>query len=389
MPDQGSDKPPLLSRPQIVMPDSNSCAPTVLTFMFARRRQLLLLFFLLYLLPTILLPLNVAKQQPSPEAVVTHQSEVRSTNWTQPRLFLVYNHEIFVIFEDWVNPFLYALGMTLEVNKFSLRPNIQDRTTTLQTALKAGDTVLFLQSIEGMTKKKGVEYWLLNTEGPDKGFAKLALSRGIKRIIDYSSFNVERHTLVGAETSLWLPIIGSHLIRFHNVRDKLCMIGGANTPRRVQFVDDFNAIVHQRGKNVSIHSILGWGNLRNYDSQTCALVVNVASVENNHATPRLRLDTLWQLDVPIISETMSGNETLEYKGTVMFVPLSELPNSTLNLWELGLLEKYAGDASSTKRIEERVTVHESRLDQFQHVVQTVVLRAYNVHACPECLINVV
>jgi hypothetical protein len=296
--------------------------------------------------------------------------------WTLPRLFLVYDHTIFHFFEDWVNPLLYALGMTLDVIKFSVLPDRRIRTDTLQKSLKQGDTVLLLQRTHGLTQVAGVEYWFLNTEGPDKSFAEKAISQGFKRIIDYSTFNTYRHARAGAESSLWLPIINSHVITFHNVRDKLCMVGGADTARRKQFVADFNEVVQQRAQNISMEQVRGWGHLRNYVSQTCALVVNVASVDNNHATPRLRLDVLWQFDIPVISETMSGNETLEYEGTVRFFPLSELPNATLNLYELIMLDAYAGVASSSKRIEERSRIHESRLVQFEHVVQSVTLNAY-------------
>jgi len=147
--------------------------------------------------------------------------------WTLPRLFLVYDHTIFHFFEDWVNPLLYALGMTLDVIKFSVLPDRRIRTDTLQKSLKQGDTVLLLQRTHGLTQVAGVEYWFLNTEGPDKSFAEKAISQGFKRIIDYSTFNTYRHARAGAESSLWLPIINSHVITFHNVRDKLCMVGGA------------------------------------------------------------------------------------------------------------------------------------------------------------------
>lgn len=314
-------------------------------------------------------------------SVAQHNTSISSktcgkSRWTSPRCFLVYDHTIFHVFEDWVEPFLYSLGMTLEIIKLSVKPEHENLTTNIQLALNAGDTVLFLQSIHDIVRKNGVEYWFLNTEGPDKGFAEHAQSQGFKRIIDYSSFNVERHKLGGAETSLWLPIVGSHSITHRSVRDKLCIVGGVNTARREKFAEDFDENERKRGLNVSIQHIVGWGHTRDYSSQTCALVVNVASVEDNHATPRLRLDKLWQFDIPIISEEMSGNETIEYNGTVVFVPFSELPNETLNLWEFITHENYAGTTDSMRA---RVMVHESRLDRFQNVVQTVTRIALEAH----------
>jgi hypothetical protein len=332
-------------------------------------------------LSVALLLLQTKPWIPSVSSVAQHHSSISSktcvkSRWTPPRCFLVYDHTIFYVFEDWVEPFLYTLGMTLEMIRLSVKPEHENLTTTIQSALNAGDTVLLLQSMHGIVRKNGVEYWFLNTEGPDKGFAEHARSQGYKRIIDYSSFNVERHKLGGAETSLWLPMVGSHSITHRKVRDKLCIVGGVNTARREKFAEDFDENVRKRGMNVSIQHIVGWGHTRDYSSQACALVVNVASVENNHATPRLRLDKLWQFDIPIISEEMSGNETVEYNGTVVFVPFSELPNETLNLWELITHENYTGTTDSMRA---RVLVHESRMYRFQNVVQTVTRIALEAH----------
>jgi len=295
-----------------------------------------------------------------------------------PRLFLVYDESKFYFFEDWVKPFLYALGMSLQTIKLSIEPEMQNFTTTLQNTLRPGDTVLLLQSTFGIQKAKGVEYWFLNTEGPDKNFVDVALMQGFKKVIDYSSFNAERHVLAGAQESLWLPIEGSHSITFHNFRDKLCMVGGANTDRRIKFAEDFHQLARQRRLKVSIFEIRGWGHQRDYSSQTCALVVNVASVYNNHATPRLRLDKLWQFDIPLISETMLGNETSEYSGTVTFFPFSELPDATLNTWETIMREQSAGTARSVEETNARIMVHAFRKEQFQYVVQLVIHRAFKV-----------
>lgn len=333
--------------------------------------------------------MTTVKRKPwSSSCVLRHISTASNvcakSHWNPPRCFLVYDHTIFHVFEDWVEPFLYALAMTLEVIKLSVKS--ERESTMFHSILKAGDTVLFLQSSHNIVRKNGIEYWFLNTEGPDKGFAELALSHGYKRMIDYSSFNAERHKLGGAEMSLWLPLVGSHSVTHRSLREKLCMVGGVNTARRERFVQDFDENVRKRGMNVSIQHVIGWGHTRDFSSQTCALVVNVASLENNHATPRLRLDKLWQFDIQVISEQMSGNETHEYNGTVLFFPLSELPNATLNLWESIMHDNDVGSKVSgrgnVELMKARIAVQESRMARFQHVVQTVTRRALEVHAMP-------
>ena len=71
---------------------------------------------------------------------------------------------------------------------------------------------------------------------------------------------------------------------------------------------------------------------RDFETQKCALVVNVASHVNNMIAPRLRLDVAWQYDIPIISEMVLSPDAIEYRNTVVFVELSELVNTTLKLW---------------------------------------------------------
>lgn len=299
--------------------------------------------------------------------------------WTPPRIYLLYDHTIYHVFEDWVEPFLLALGAVTEIFKVSVSTTsgTQSYKAILRTTLLPGDTVLLLQSTHDIQRQNGVAYWLLNTEGPDKNFSEHALSKGYKHIIDYSLFNVERHKLGGAETSLWLPLIGSHSITHHIPREKLCMVGGVNTARRKEFVEKFDEVVQTRELNISIDHTIGWGHTRDYSSQMCALVVNVASVENNHATPRLRIDKLWHFDIPIISEEMSGSDPSEYNGTVAFAPYSKLPQETADLWERIVHRQHK---TMTESLNARVLVHESRLQQFQVVVQAVVRGAFTTSA---------
>jgi len=294
---------------------------------------------------------------------------------------MVNDPHIYYYFEDWVSPLIFSLGMAMNVVYFSVKPDIEQRIVTLQDSLRAGDTVLLLQQSFNIQMKDQVQYWFLNTEGPDKPFIDVAVSIGIKNVIDYSTFNAARHLEnYGTVTSLWLPIISSSSVTIHDHRDKMCMVGGANTERRKKFRDEFNTAALQLGADVSVFEIHGWNYFRDYASQTCALVVNVASVENNHATPRLRLDILWQFDVPIISEEMSGNETLEYNGTVTFVPMSELINATLKQWEIVTSPRNEDEEiSRIHRVELKVAIQKTRRIQFQKVVQAITWKSILFH----------
>jgi len=298
-----------------------------------------------------------------------------------PVVYMVNDPHIYYYFEDWVSPLIFSLGMAMNVVYFSVKPDIEQRIVTLQDSLRAGDTVLLLQQSFNIQMKDQVQYWFLNTEGPDKPFIDVAVSIGIKNVIDYSTFNAARHLEnYGTVTSLWLPIISSSSVTIHDHRDKMCMVGGANTERRKKFRDEFNTAALQLGADVSVFEIHGWNYFRDYASQTCALVVNVASVENNHATPRLRLDILWQFDVPIISEEMSGNETLEYNGTVTFVPMSELINATLKQWEIVTSPRNEDEEiSRIHRVELKVAIQKTRRIQFQKVVQAITWKSILFH----------
>ena len=284
-----------------------------------------------------------------------------------PRICLVYDENVFFYFEDWLNPLLFSLGMFFDVVKMPYPIS----------GIRSGDTVLLLQLTHGLRKVEGVEYWFLNTEGPDKRYAELAIANGFTKIIDYDLYNTERLAANGADTTLWLPIIHPPTVALHTYRDKLCMIGGANTPRREPVYHKINRLAQERELPVSIYEVEGWGLSRDVVSQTCALVVNIASVQSNPATPRMRLDLLWLWDIPIISELSAGRDLLEYSGTVSFVTLEQLPGATLDLWENIMLQKRDSIASSLQRASKRQTVQQRRMEQYQFVVRSIASYALN------------
>lgn len=307
-------------------------------------------------------------------ALLRAQKTPKRTDVRLPRLCLVYNETIFYYFEDWVEPLLFSLGMFFDIVKMP-GPAMD---------IHRGDTVLLLQTTQGHRKMAGVEYWFLNTEGPDKSYAQLAIDNGFKNIIDYDLFNTERLAARGADVSLWLPVIHPSTVTVYTHRDKLCMIGGANTPRREMMLRRINRLAQKRGLPVTVHEIKVWGFRRDVLSQTCALVVNIASRDDNFAVPRLRLDLLWSWDIPIVSESAAGFDSLEYLGTVTFVPLNEVPKATLDHWEAIMLQK--SDNIVTKALN-RQTIQNSRMEQYQMVVNSIASSALQLYLEQSCRKN--
>jgi len=104
------------------------------------------------------------------------------------RIFLVRDsHVPYKFFQDWLDPFLNALTLVANVEfvDHSCAEN------TFCTRFKTTDIVLLLHSSYSVQINTGATYWLLNTEGRDKTFAEIALSRGIELFIDYCQYNVE------------------------------------------------------------------------------------------------------------------------------------------------------------------------------------------------------
>lgn len=337
------------------------------------------ILFLALSLPILFVALNLVKSAASFEQFTLTRNYTKCVQTSLPRVYLVFEKTTFRYFDDWITPFLDDLETTFEVIRYTVHRNTESRVVTLQTDLRKGDTVLLLQRSFEMPLKDGVQYWFLNTEGPDKNFADIAIAQGFRNVIDYCSFNSERFSKLGAESSLWLPIVRPPTVMMHTFRSKLCIVGGANTSRRKLFVDQFNRATGERGLNISIFEVRGWKLQRDVVSQTCALVLNIASKDSNHATPRLRLDVLWQFDIPIISEEMSGDDPLEYRGTVVFVPLPQLLNASLSMWANITSGEYPGSLS--QRAEARQIVYESRLTRFKKVTQVVKQKALEVYSC--------
>lgn len=289
----------------------------------------------------------------------------------ETRVYFVYDDRAFYVFEDWISPFIDSLSAFLKVKELIVSHS-ENVYKNFPGSFEPGDIVFLVQDTYDLRPEAGVDYWFINTEGTDKQFAEVAISQGFKKIIDYSLHNAGRHKLNGAEVSLWLPIVTAPAVTFHIAREYLCMVGGANTERRQTFLSDLLEAAEERHMNISVHGVLGWsrdGIHRDYHSQACALVVNVASVENNQVAPRLRLDILWLYDVLTISEEVQEPDMSEYNGTLMFATYEHLANKTLQIWNSLTLKKGLPNLQSKAAM--RASIQRSRQIQFNRVVRQV------------------
>ena len=280
------------------------------------------------------------------------------TDQNKRRAFIVHDPSIYVFFEDWLRPLLYSIGMFVEVHMAH---------TVLQA--QQGDIVFLVQSTHRVQKLPGVEYWFVNTEGPDRHFSDEAIAQNFTNFLDYCLYNVERHLQLGAKVVLWLPIVMPGGLISFKARTSLCMVGGANTERRQVFWSRLKVESARLNKSIPFLEPTGWRASRDLVSQQCALVVNVASSENNRAMPRLRIDVLWQYDHRIISEEMLGGDQAEYRNTVEFVRLENLVGATLQLWDRIQAHSGHDDEGAMKERESlRLLVQQSRQAQFKRVV---------------------
>lgn len=285
------------------------------------------------------------------------------------RVTLIHRTAIDSYFADWLRPLLFTLDMFVETNSVA----IEDAKSVSH---EVGDVVLVLQRVETLTQKRGVIYWFLNTEGPDKHYAEEAIQRGFVDIIDYCLSNVQYLLQRGARRVLWLPIIFTPGVRLHVKRDAVCLVGGTNTGRRAKFKTQLERTARLRLHSVKlrVREVYGWGFERDLLSQECALAVNLASVETNHAVPRMRLDILWQYDIPTISEDVLPPDSVEYLNTITFVPREQLVDATLKAW-VSLAQSPRTRAEYVREYKLRVQVQEHRELQFKRTVSSILARS--------------
>lgn len=282
------------------------------------------------------------------------------------RIYLVVDEDVnFGFFEDWVTPFIHALEYTTDVTRI-------DHTcaeSAICTHFQPGDVVLLLQSSYVVKMENHVTYWHMNTEGRDKKFAEEALANGFRFFIDYSLANVEYLISQGAYRALWLPITTAPSPTIGVERKFLCMVGGANTIRRKTFYTQLKEVASREiEESIAFLEPSGWAPARDFQSQSCFLVVNLASVESNNIAPRLRLDVLWLYDIPIVSEVVAEPDMMEYNGSIQFNSPDELIDATLQRW------RTLRTVSFTDRKDEydvRAQILASRRVIFKRVVRTV------------------
>lgn len=139
-----------------------------------------------------------------------------------------------------------------------------------------------------------------------------------------------------------------------------------------EFWEELKSAAVARSMEIAFHEPMGWGWVRDFESQKCALVVNVASLTNNPLTGRMRFDVLWQYDIPIISELTLAPDMPEYEGTLHFVDRSELVGATLDLWR-SIHAKTSEESLATIRehYDARLLVQERRETQFRTVVRSI------------------
>lgn len=295
-----------------------------------------------------------------------HSHASRETlSLTHPKIFVVDVLRSRCYFEDWIRPLLFTLSTSRHIVRL-------DQHSALKKNFESGDIVLLVNQDFGLQRKPNVDYWYLNTEGPDKKLAETAISKGFLQIIDYCLANVQRLLALGAETVLWLPIIVRPSVSIVLPRTHLCMVGVTHTPSRLQLWTELKQAAISSSMSISFHEPRGWGSNRDFDSQKCALVVNVASRTNNPMVTRIRFDVLWQYDIPIISEMTHAADIPEYEGTLHFVERHEIVQATLAMWHR------IHARNSTKMLEQnneryraRLKVQRRREEQFRKVARRI------------------
>ena len=278
------------------------------------------------------------------------------------QIFLVREESVYRYFEDWVDPFINSLGTFVPVQTLSY-------SSATKTTFTDGDVILVLQQTSGFRVQSAGEYWFMNTEGTDKRFAEDAIDNGFNNIIDFTLKGVERLSRHGAKQVLWLPITQAPGLPVYLPRTHLCMIGPANTPRRVKFMNALRAYISNLEERVDFKHVEGWSVARAFESQQCSLVVHVSSTEVNSLAARLRLDILWLYNIPVISESAFEPDVSEYQGTMKFVNLSSLVEETINTWRTVRSKNKTKDPfiEYTKRLE----VLKIREERFRETIRAV------------------
>ena len=278
------------------------------------------------------------------------------------QVFLVREESVYRYFEDWVNPFINSLGTFVPVQMLSY-------SSATKTTFTDGDVILVLQQTSGFRVQSAGEYWFMNTEGTDKRFAEDAIDNGFSNVIDFTLKGVERLSRHGAKQVLWLPIIQAPGLPAHLPRTHLCMIGPANTPRRVKFVNALRAYLSNLEERIDFKHVEGWSVARAFESQQCSLVVHVSSTDVNSLAARLRLDILWLYDIPVISESAFEPDVSEYQGTMKFVNLSSLVEETINMWRTVRSTNKTKD--SFIEYNKRLEVLKIREERFRETIRAV------------------
>ena len=243
------------------------------------------------------------------------------------RIFLVREEHVYRYFEDWVNPLLNSLSLFVPVETISFE-------SANVTVFTGSDVIFVLQCANSLRLQPEAEYWFMNTEGMDKKFAEEAFEQGFENFVDFTLKGVERLSELGGKRVLWLPIVYSPGMHVHLERTRLCMIGPANTKRRVRFVEELQAHISRQENRIDFRHIEGWSADRDFESQRCSLVVHLGSTDVNKLVARLRLDLLWLHDIPVISESALEPDVSEYMGTVQFVSLTALVEETVKMWHI-------------------------------------------------------
>jgi len=275
--------------------------------------------------------------------------------------FLVREEAPFYIFEDWIRPLVWHISTVVPVLEVSFE---SARTRTFNRR----EVVLLVQKTHGLPRQAGVEYWFMNTEGPDKDFAENALKEGYENVIDFTLKGVERMLASGAKRALWLPIIKTPGLPVFASRTYLCMVGEANTPRRQQFFEDLKRRLDSLEYKVPWKQVTGFSGARDFESQRCALVVHYGSTEDNRLAARLRIDILWLYDIPVISELVDDPDLSEYDNTIEFFESPALINAIIAKWNVLHSDALDIDARVLS-LNKRLQIQSSRTKHFSAVVQ--------------------
>jgi hypothetical protein len=296
----------------------------------------------------------------------SRDEDARGCHSIQRVVMVVFSRD-WKFFEDWLAPLLSALELSTCTARIDA--SAADLTGLVRRTVRTGDVVLVVQQPHITPKDvPGTDVWFINTEGQDKNFSRRALRAGFTKVIDYSLAGLMRHQKDGWERILWLPIVTAPTLPVFARRTFLCLVGGANRPRRKAFWGQLKGEAQKRKLQIPFREVLGWKEARDVLSQECLLVVNLRSIESNTIMPRLRLDVLWLYNIYWISEEMEKADENEYQKTVTFASRPQLVNATLQLWA------QINRNLPPPAISIRMQVQKARLQHFQAVVHALLKR---------------